>query len=357
MAKDYYGVLGLQKGASAEEVKKAYRRLSKELHPDKHKGGKDAEKRFKEVNEAYEVLSNPQKKQMYDQFGEAGVNGGAAGQGGFGGFDFSGAGGADAFSDLFEGFFGGGRRQAAARQEGNDLEVEIAIDLSEVVTGVRRDVRIRRNIACDRCGGNGAEPGTKLDTCGECGGTGQVTRTAQSFFGVIQQRTVCPRCRGSGKVPEKPCTKCDGEGRVASAEEVQVDVPPGIDDGQALRLRGQGEAGRRGATAGDLYVRVRVRPDDRFVREGADIRTVLDVPALDAILGATVDVETVQGNVSLKIPEGTQPGQVLRLKGKGLPVLNTSRFGDHFVTVNVKVPTRLGREERRILEEWRRARG
>ncbi|MFA6523857.1 MAG: molecular chaperone DnaJ [Candidatus Peribacteraceae bacterium] len=361
MAKDFYGVLGLSKGASPDDIKKAYRRLSKELHPDKHKGNKEAERKFKEINEAYEVLSNPQKKQAYDQFGEAGVNGQAGGGfgGGQGGFDFSGFdfGGAESFSDLFEGFFGGGGRRAAREQEGQSTEVEVLIEFSDVVTGARRQFKIRRLRACDRCKGGGAEPGSSVITCSECGGTGQVTRTAQSFFGAIQQRTVCPKCRGSGKVPEKPCKECDGEGRIQKTETVTVDIPAGIDDGQQLRLRGEGEAGRRGAQAGDLYVHVRVRPDPRFQREGADIRSNLDLGVLDATLGTTVDVETVQGKVSFKIPEGTQPDAILRIKGKGLPVLSTSRFGDHFVTVKVKVPTKLSREERKILEEWKRARG
>jgi molecular chaperone DnaJ len=361
MAKDFYATLGLQKGASLDDIKKAYRKLSKELHPDKHKGEKEAERRFKEVNEAYEVLSNPQKKQMYDQFGEAGVNGqaGYGGGGGFGGFDFSGfqSGDVNGFGDLFESFFGGGKGRTAAQQGGADIETDVVIDLAEVVTGAKREVKVKRLEACDRCEGAGAEPGSKLQTCSECGGTGQVTRVAQSFFGAIQQRTVCPRCKGAGKVPEKPCTKCSGEGRVQTTTIMTIDVPAGIADGQTLRLRSEGGAGRRGAQAGDLYVHVHVRPDPRFERDEEHIRSNVEISALDAILGATVEVETVQGNVSLKIPEGTQPDQVMRIKGKGLPILNTSRFGDHFVTVKVKVPTKLSREERRLLEEWKRVKG
>ncbi len=363
MAKDYYATLGLQKGASADDIKKAYRKMSKELHPDKHRGDKAVEEKFKAVNEAYEVLSDPQKKQMYDQFGEAGVNGQAGGfgqggfgggQGGFGGFDFSNFGGnADTFSDLFEGFFGG-RSRAAEREQGHDIETELIIDLSEVVTGARHEIKVRKLTRCDRCDGAGAEPGSKVITCPECGGTGQVTRTAQSFFGMVRQTVVCPKCRGGGKVPESACKKCDGEGRIQESAAIAVDVPPGIQDGQSLRLRGQGEAGRRGATAGDLYVHIHVRADSKFQRDGDDIRSSVEIPALDAILGITIDVETMHGSVSLKIPEGTQPGQVMRLKGKGLPVLNTSRFGDQYVTVKVKIPTKLSREERRLLEEWRR---
>lgn len=365
IAKDYYDILGLRKGASPEDIKKAYRKLSKELHPDKHKGAADAEKKFKDVNEAYEVLNNPQKKQAYDQFGEAGVNGGASGFGGqggaqgFGGFDFSG-GGANGFGDLgdlFEGFFGGGGRSRATRQEGRDIETELTIDFAEAVTGVHREMNMRRLATCDRCNASGAEPGAKVKTCAECGGTGQVTRVAQSFFGSVQQRIVCPTCKGSGKIPEKKCSKCDGEGRVSETTKVTANIPAGISDGQSLKLRGEGEAGRLGSAAGDLFIHIHVRPDPRFARDGDAIRSTVEIPALDAILGMTVEVPTVHGNVSLKIPEGTQPDQILRIKGKGMPILNTSRTGDHFVTVKVKVPTRLSREERKILEEWKRMRG
>jgi molecular chaperone DnaJ len=358
MAKDYYQILGLSRGASADDVKKAYRKLSKELHPDRNPGNAEAERKFKEVNQAYEVLSNPQKKQSYDQFGEAGAN---AGAGGFGGFDFSGFSGGQAFdmSDLFESFFGGrGGRAERAREEqkGEDREVMVDIDLADVVNGKRLTVNMRRLRPCDRCTGNGAEPGSSLVSCGECGGTGQVTKTARSLFGVVQQTAICPRCSGSGKVPEKACTKCSGEGRRAEDAAITVDVPAGIDDGQTLRLRGEGDAGRRGAAAGDLYVHVRVRADSRFMREGVDIRSVLSILVVDAILGTEISVDTVHGPVSLNIPDGTQPGQIMRIKGKGLPELNSRHVGDHYVTVNVEVPKKLSRAERKIVEEWRQAR-
>ncbi len=360
MAKDYYDILGLQRGASADDIKKTYRRLSKQLHPDKHKGDASAERRFKEVNEAYEVLSNPQKKQAYDQFGEAGVNGGAGGGGfrGFEGFDFSGAGqgGFGDLGDLFEGFFGGNRNRAA-QQEGRDIETELTIDFMETVTGVRKDVHIRTLAACDLCKGSGAAPGSGVKTCTECGGTGQVTRVAQSIFGAVQQRTMCGTCRGSGKVPEKKCSRCDGEGRMSQTKNVTADIPAGISNGQSLKLRGQGEAGRRGTGGGDLYIRINVRPDPRFVRDGDAILATVELPAVDAILGTTISVPTVHGNVSLKIPEGTQPDQTFRIKGKGMPILNTSRSGDHYVTVKVKVPTRLGKQERKILEQWKMING
>lgn len=364
MSRDYYAVLGLAKNASADEVKAQYRKLSKEWHPDKHKGDKKAEDKFKEINEAYEVLNDPKKKQMYDQFGAAGVNGGAGGFGGgagFSGFDFSGfTGGGQRvdFSDLFEGFFGGGRRGGPREERGADREVEIAIEFTESVTGMRREMQIKKLRTCDRCGGDGAEKGSKVITCPDCGGTGQIVKTSQSFFGMLQQSVLCPKCKGSGKVPEKACSKCDGEGRVSDVAKITIDIPAGIDEGQTLRVRGEGDAGRQGAAAGDLYVRIHVRPDARFVREGDDIKTSTAISVPDAILGTEISVETVQGSTTLKIPAGTQSGQIFRIKHKGMPVLNTSRFGDHYVTVTVEIPSRMSREERRLVEEWKKiARG
>lgn len=354
MAKDYYSILGVQKGASADEIKKAYRQLSKEWHPDKHKGDKAAEQKFKEINQAYEVLSNPQKRQGYDQFGEAGAQGqpgGGAGFGGFSGFDFNGS--TMDFGDLFEGFFGGGRAQRRSSDRGDDKEVTIQIEFSDVVLGIEKIISIRRLIACERCSGDGAEPGSKIVTCAECGGTGQITRTAQSFFGAVQQRMVCPRCKGSGKIPETPCKKCDGEGRILSSASVTVNVPAGIESGQTLRLRGQGDAGRRGSEAGDLYVHIDVKPDPRFERDGMDIRSEISVHVVDALLGTEASVDTVHGPVTLSIPAGTQPGQLFRMKGKGFPVLQSSQKGDHYVTVNVEIPQKLSKQERKIVEEWK----
>lgn len=357
MAKDYYETLGLARGASADDIKKAYRKLSKELHPDKHKGDKAAEQRFKEVNQAYEVLSNPQKKQGYDQFGEAGAQGGAGfggGGQGFGGFDFSNFSQGD-FGDIFEGIFGGGgRTQRTETERGADKEVELTINLKDVVSGVRHQFRIKKEITCDVCAGSGAEKGTKLETCKECSGTGQVVRVAQSFFGRVQQRMICPTCRGSGKIPEKPCHKCHGEGRRNDAVTVTAEVPAGIADGQTLRLRGEGDAGRRGAVAGDLFVHIRVAPDAHFIREGDDVRCSHTISAVDAILGTTLSLETLQGKVELKIPEGTQPGQVFRVKGKGLPVLQRSSVGDHYTTIEVEIPKKLSKKERQLLEEWKK---
>lgn len=352
MAKDLYAILGLAKDASPDDIKKAYRKQSKEWHPDKHKGDKTAEDRFKEVNEAYEVLSNPEKKRMYDQFGSTGGQGGGAGPGA-GGFDFSGFGGSGDMGDIFESFFSGMRGQSVDPAQGTDREIEITISLKDAFAGARYPLRMQLLVACERCDGKGAEPGTDISTCDTCGGTGQTVRTVNSFFGRIQQRGICPTCSGSGKVPKSPCKECKGEGRIAKNVDVTVDVPAGIDEGQILRIRGQGDAGMRGKPAGDLFVRVHVAPDSRFEREGADIRSSIDVPVIDAILGGTVEVETVQGSATVQVPEGMQPGQVFRLRGKGLPVLGSSRLGDHYVVLNVEIPKKLSRAERKIMEEWK----
>ncbi len=356
MAKDLYAVLGLSKDASPEELKAAYRKMSKEWHPDKHKGDKGAEDKFKEINEAYEVLSDSTKKQQYDQFGTTGNN-----PGGSGGFDFSGFGGGQGagfsdFGDLFGSFFGGGQGGGGDPNRGDDQQIELTITLQDVVTGIQHPVDIRRLSVCDICTGNGAEPGAKVIKCSTCNGTGQVVRSVNSFFGQIQQRALCSTCHGSGKIPEKKCHKCNGEGRVHDRVRVTIDVPAGIDNGQALRIREQGDAGRRGGPKGDLFVRIRVRVDARFERQGMDIRNTVAIPAVDAILGGEVDVDTVHGVSTLSVPEGTQPGQIFRIKGKGLPELGrTSHIGDHYVVVNVEIPKKLSKAERKILEEWKEA--
>jgi len=364
MPKDLYEILGVPRSASKEDIKRAYRKLSKELHPDRNKGKKEAEQKFKEVNEAYEVLHDDKKKAMYDRFGTTGGPGGATGNGGagnpFGGFDFSGFQGGDigGFSDLFETFFGGGRAGGGRKKTaGRDLEVEMTVEFAEVVTGVARSFDLRRQRTCGACAGSGAEKGEKLVTCRECGGTGQVTKTTQSFFGAIKQAFVCPTCEGAGKVPEHPCRACGGEGRKEERGSVTANIPAGVQEGQTLRVKGEGEAGRRGEPAGDLYVLIRVRPDKRFERDGDDVRTTIAISVLDALLGAEVPVETVHGAVTLKVAAGTQPGQVFRLKGKGLPVLNSSRMGDHYVTVNVEIPAKLSHAERALIEEWRNIQG
>jgi molecular chaperone DnaJ len=358
VARDPYAVLGLSKNASPEDIKKAYRKLSKELHPDKHKGEKDAETKFKEINEAYEILSNPDKKKMFDQFGRTDNGAGGGGQG-FGGFDFSNFQGFQQngdLGDLFESFFGrrGGARPVDQNQ-GSNHESQVEITLADVLHGTQKTIEVRRLIACDTCHGSGAAPGSSVVQCTTCGGTGQVTRTTQSFFGAVQQRMVCDTCGGSGTVPREPCKTCRGEGRVPQRSSITVNIPAGISSGQTLHVRGQGDAGRRGAPAGDLYVHVRVAPHPRFEREGSDIHSSIAIHVLDAILGAEIPVETLHGTTTVNIAAGLQPGQVLRIKGKGVPELGSSRYGDHYVTVVVEIPKKLSREEKKILEEWKKA--
>ncbi len=361
MAKDFYAILGIPKTASEAEIKQAYRKLSRELHPDKHKGDKGKEAQFKEVNEAYEVLSDPQKKAAYDRFGSADFSGfgGGGGQGfggfggGFQGFAASHCGGD--LNDLCEGVFGGGgRRRDDGR--GRTVEVDIEIPFADTVTGAERDISFKTQVTCGECTGSGAAAGSKTVSCTECGGTGAVTRQTRSIFGTIQQSVICPTCKGSGKVPEKPCRKCSGEGRMSDKKTVTVRIPAGIDDEQSLRVKGEGEAGRLGAAAGDLIVRIHVLPDARFTRQGDDIQSTLQLPIVDAVLGTEATIDTVHGKTTITIPAGTQPSQVLRLKGKGMPVVNTSRHGDHYVTVEIAVPTKLSREEKRLYEELKKVR-
>lgn len=355
MSKDFYSVLGLSRDASESDIKKAYRQMSKKWHPDKHKGDKDAEQKFKEINEAYEVLGNAKRKQQYDQFGTTGGPGGPGG--GFGGFDFSGfqQGDFNGFGDIFESFFGGGAggRRRKPDNRGADLQVRLTITFAESVSGVQKEIALDKEAACETCSGTGATPGTDMKQCDQCGGTGQVTHTANSLFGTIQQTVVCDQCAGAGQKPEKPCGTCGGHGRHHQKTQVTIEVPAGIDDGQTLRITGQGAAGKQGAVAGDLFVIVQVQQDRRFVREGDDIRSTIEVPMMDAVLGAEVEVETVDGSTTMKVPAGLQPGQVMRLKNMGMPVVNTSRRGDHFVTVQVVIPRKLSRDQKRLAEEWR----
>ncbi|MCA9371080.1 MAG: molecular chaperone DnaJ [Candidatus Peregrinibacteria bacterium] len=356
MARDYYSILGIEKSASAADIKKAYRNLSKQWHPDKHKGDKDAEAKFKEINEAYEVLGNEKRRKQYDTFGAAGGSGGG-GQG-FGGFDFSGfqQGDFGGFGDIFETFFGGGaggRGRTQRSQRGEDIQVRIAIEFAEVLHGCKKTIAISTFVSCTDCQGSGSQGG-KTVSCSECGGTGQVVKTAQSFFGTIQQAMMCRACNGAGQVPEKPCTTCKAEGRVQQKREVTIDIPAGIDDGQTLRITGEGNAGKHGTPAGDLFVIIQVKPDARFERHGNDIHSIISIPVVDAILGTDISVPTVHGNVILSVPAGTQPKQVLRMKGKGLPQVSSSRMGDQYITINIDIPQKLSRQEKKLMEEWRK---
>lgn len=356
MAKNYYDILGVSSNASDDEIKKAFRKLAHKYHPDK--AGGDNEK-FKEINEAYQVLSDKAKRSQYDQFGHTFNQGGPGAGGGFGGFDFSqfgGAGGFDfgqGFGDIFEDIFGGGfgGRSSSRARSGRDIQVDVEITFEEMVRGAERVVRLRKRNTCKRCGGSGGEVGSKEQKCPTCGGTGQVRKSVQSFFGTIAQVVSCPECQGSGRTYEKKCAECGGDGAVQSQEDVHIQIPAGIADGQTISLAGQGEAGERGARSGDLYVNVRVLPHPRFVRERDDILSTAHIRISQAALGTKIGVETVDGEVTMKIPSGTQSGELFRIKGKGVSHLGRSGRGDQIVKVVVDVPKKLNRKQEKLLQE------
>lgn len=347
--RDYYEILGAGKTASPEELKSAYRKLALQLHPDRNPGDKAAEEKFKEVNEAYETLSNPEKRQAYDQFGHAGAQQGFGG-GGFQGFEGFG----DAFSDLFEGMFagqGGGRSRRSS--QGADLKVEHAVSLHEAFTGVEASLKIHRHVACDTCHGSGAKPGTSTKTCAQCGGAGQV-RVSRGFIAFAQ---ACPRCRGEGRMVENPCAPCHGQGRVSKVETVKVRIPAGVEDGTTLRVTGGGEAGERGASPGDLYVVIVVREDSRFQREGADLLVMKAISIPLAVLGGDVEVPTVEKTVTLRIPPGTAAGTLLRVRGEGMPHLRSNGRGDLMVRIRVDVPTKLTKEQKQLFTQLAQSMG
>jgi molecular chaperone DnaJ len=348
--RDYYELLGVPRGASDGDIKKAFRRLARELHPDVSEAP-DAEERFREVAEAYEVLSNAERRQLYDRLGHAGLR-----SGGYrpSHFDF------DTLSDIFSAFFGDdlfGVGARGGRRRGADLAAEVTIELTEAANGVARDVPYRVAVLCPRCAGNGAEPGTPITTCPTCGGAGQVQQVARSVFGQFVRSQPCPQCHGDGRVVEQPCEECHGEGRVVEERTLRVEIPAGIHDGQRIRLTGEGHAGSTGARAGDVYVLVHVRPDPRFVREGDDIFSAVDLTMTLAALGASVTVPSLDGDVELEFAPGTQPGEIRVLRGKGMPVLHGFGCGDQRVLVNVLVPRRVSAEQRKLLEQFEQAAG
>ena len=356
MAQDYYEILGVAKGASQDEIKAAFRKKAHQYHPDKQGGD---EQKFKEVNAAYQVLGNPDKRKQYDQFGPAFEQMGGGGPGG--GFDFSGfqqgAGVNFDFGDLGDifgqafGFGGGpGGRGGQRERRGRHIEMDVLLTFEEAAFGVEKELSLYKAASCDECDGSGAEKGTKMRTCPECGGKGQVTTVQRTMLGNFQSVRTCGRCRGEGKEPEKRCGACNGEGIRNKQEKIGVQLPAGISDGEVLRVSGKGEA-VKGGRPGDLYVQVRVKKHKDFARQGFDVHSVADVEFPLAALGGTVSVATLDGDVDLKIPSGTQPGTVLRLKGKGVPHLKRSGRGDHLVTVNVVVPKKLSRRQRKFLEE------
>lgn len=366
--KDYYEILGVSKDATQEEIKKAYRKLALKYHPDKG-GPKENEAKFKEANEAYEVLKDQSKRKAYDQFGHAGprMGGPGAGQDGYGWGDFAqggyGTGGFNVnfedlggIGDIFGEMFGGGARPKKTRR-GTDIETEISIDLMDAVKGIEKEIVLDKLNECDKCKGSGADPGSKIKTCPNCGGSGQTKKARQTMFGTFAQVTTCDECAGRGEIPEKKCTKCSGAGRTKERSGTKVKIPAGIEDGQTIRLAGKGEAGPAGAPAGDLYLNVRVRSDKRFSREGSSIKSNAEISFPEAALGTAVDVETVQGKVKLKIPAGTQSGKIFKLSEKGMPVINSGHRGDHLVKIHVKTPTKLSRKQKKILEEFENDKG
>ena len=332
MAKrDYYEVLGVDKTADEATIKRAFRQQAKKYHPDLNPGDKDAEEKFKEVNEAYQILSDPQKRQQYDQFG---FDGPQAGFGGAGYGDFGGFGG---FEDIFSSFFGGGARQANpnAPRQGDDLRMDVTISFEEAARGCEKEVNVVRDETCENCVGTGAKPGTKPTTCSTCHGTGQVTQVRNTAFGRIQNVTTCPNCHGTGKVISDPCPKCNGRGKKRTSRRRTVKIPAGIDNGQVLTIRGQGGAGENGGPSGDLLIVVNVRPHKLFKRRDYDLYLELPITFTQATLGAEIDVPTLDKPVKYNIPEGTQPGTVFRIKGAGIPYLRGTGKGDLYIKVRV----------------------
>jgi molecular chaperone DnaJ len=349
--RDYYEVLGVPRDADETAIKKSFRRLARELHPDVS-DQPDAELRFREVTEAYEVLSSSERRALYDRYGHAGLR-----SGGFSPTQFDMGNLGDLFASLFgDGIFGtAGASAGPSRQRGADLGAEIEIDLVEAARGAAVSVPLEVAVTCKRCGGDGVEPGTEPRRCPRCEGSGRLHQVSRSVFGEFVRAQPCPDCRGRGLFVDHPCTECNGVGRRIEDRELRVEVPAGIHDGQRIRVSGEGHAGVLGGRAGDMYVLVHVRPDPRFVREGNDIYSQVDLTIVQAALGASVDVETLDGPVPLALPPGVRPGEVRVLRGKGMPVLQGFGRGDHRVLVNVTVPRRLTDEQRRLLEEFEAA--
>ena len=353
--RDYYEVLGVSKNASEDEIKRAYKKLARKYHPDMNPGDKEAEEKFKEVNEANEVLSNPEKKAKYDQFGFAGVDpnygAGQGGYGGAGGFDFGDLG--DIFGSFFGGGFGGGgRRNPNAPQRGESIRASLSVEFTEAAFGCEKSITIDRFEQCPTCKGKGCAPGTTPEVCTQCHGTGTVTQAQRTPFGMMQSQTVCPKCRGKGQIIHQPCPDCRGAGAVRKRRTIQVNIPAGIDNGQTISLRGQGHSGKNGGPAGDLLITVMVRPHEIFRRDGTAVFCEAPITFTQAVLGGTLEIPTIDGKVKYDIPEGTQTGTVFRLRGKGIPGLNGRGRGDQYVTVNIETPRNLNREQKEALKKF-----
>jgi molecular chaperone DnaJ len=344
---DLYEILGVSREASQEEIRKAYLKLAHKYHPDKTGGDKPAEEKLKEVNAAYDILKNPEKRSHYDRFGS--TNGQPFSEGGFGGFGGGAGGGFEApFEDFFDMLFGQGSKRRGGGQPGSDLELRLSITLEDAAFGVKKTVSFKRRESCGDCKGTGAAPGSKAETCSQCNGAGQV-RASHGFFSVTRP---CPRCQGTGRVISKPCRRCSGNGQVAATRELSVDVPAGVDTGSRLRVTGEGEAGTGGGPRGDLYIHIEVEPHEFFRRDGPTIFCEVPISFAQAALGATLHVPTLEGGAEVKIPAGTQSGTQFRLRGIGLPDLRGYRQGDQIVVVQVETPTRLSKKQRELLEEF-----
>ncbi len=347
--KDYYEVLGVSKSSTPDQIKSAYRKLAVKYHPDKNKGDKAAEEKFKEASEAYHVLSNAERKQNYDNFGHAAFENSGGGRGGFGNFDFS-----SHFSDIFEDFFGegfgGGRRNRRSNNRGSDLRYDLSITLEEAYNGKKQDIKFSTSEKCDTCKGSGSKPGHDVGSCSMCGGHGQV-RSNQGFFTVQQ---TCPQCSGTGEEITNPCSSCGGQGKKQASKRLSVTIPKGVDDGTRIRLAGKGEAGSRGAGNGDLYLFINVYSHELFKRSEENLFFECPISIADAALGTAIEIPTIDGGkAKIKIPSGTQSGKQFRLKGKGMPYMRGSGSGDLYVQVNTEVPVSLNREQKELLEKFR----
>ncbi len=369
MDKDLYEILGIKKGATDAEIKSAYRKMAMKWHPDKNKGDKEVEKKFKEINNAYETLSDKQKRQQYDTFGKAGAQGfggqsGFHGAQGFSGYDFSGfSEGGGGFADIFESFFGGGQGGANRRAgtktsiRGSDIEANIKIKFEEAVFGCEKELEITKADVCSHCKGKGAEQGTPIISCKTCGGTGEIRSVRNTILGQMATSRICEDCGGEGRVPEKKCSVCHGTTRVRTKERVKIKIPAGVDNGSTIRLSGKGEGGIRGGSAGDLYINLHTEPHKKFIRAGYDIHSTMEIPVVQAVLGGETKVETIHGEEKIKIPIGTQDGTVFKISGKG--VMNPGRGikGDHLVKTKIVVPSKLSRKSKELYTELAKEEG
>ncbi len=359
--RDYYEVLGVQKGASDDEIKKSFKKLARQYHPDLHPDDKECEEKFKEVNKAYEILSDSDKKQKYDQFGHAGVDpnyGGGGFSGGFNGGGFGDVG--DIFEDLFGGMFGGGSRRSArssvnAPRKGGDITANVNITFMEACEGKKQDIKVSHMEKCTECDGTGSEKGTSPQVCSECHGVGSVNVAQRTPFGTISSTRTCTKCGGKGKVITSPCRKCSGTARVRVEKNISVDIPAGIDDGQILRVGGQGDGGLNGGPSGDLHVVISVRPHPIFTRDGFDVHCEIPITYTQAVLGDEITVPTIDGNVKYSIAEGTQTGTVFRLKSKGIKKLRRADRGHQYVKINIEVPKNLTKKQKEALKDYENA--